>query len=184
MGQPKNTTSCVQDSDYTIEINVLGMGGYVDVSSYGLGMHGKWASHSGFRHVVVSTMNTSEIQSIAEGLYREQSPLCYLVGDEHKEFGWKTIRVNMDDLVEVRLPQWADQAIKDALSSIGMTMACPSNYYWTFPKGIGLQQAKEALDPLLQTNTRLAYEVDLAAKLSKNFPSTELGFRETQLSLF
>lgn len=184
MSQPKYSNYCVNDSAETIKINVFGMDGYVDVSSYGLGMYGKWASHSGFRHVNGLTRNMSEIQLIAESLYREQSPLCYLVGDEHKEFGWKTVRINMDDHVEVRLPQWAGQAIKDALSNIGMIMTCPSNCYWTFPKNIELQQAKEALDPLFQANTRFVDEADLADKLRKHFQSTELRFKETQLSLF
>lgn len=173
-----------EESVQRIPIIVSGLEGYAEKSCGGWDFYGKWASHTGYRHTHGSELDKEGLQHVAEELYREQSPLCYLIGDEHKEFGWKKVRINMHGHVEIRLPQWADTAIKDALSSLGVCMSCPSNCYWVFPSDVELYQAKEVLEPLLQPNTRFANETDLARKLLENFPSSELGFRETQLSLF
>ena len=167
-----------------VAITVNGIEGYAESSSFGWGFHGNWASHTGYRHVHMSRVDQESVQHTAEALYEEQSVLCYLVGDEHKEFGWKKIRINLDGVVEVRLPQWASQIMKDTLTSIGLSQSCPLNCYWVFQKEVELNQAKEVLDPILQPNTRFADEKDLSSKLIENFPSSELGFKETQLSLF
>lgn len=185
-----NATAAVDDIDdieedaQQIPINICGMEGYAESSSCGWGYHGRWASHTGYRHMHMSSDDTENIQETARSLYEEQRTLCYLVGDEHKDFGWKTVRVNLDGLVEIRLPQWASQVVKDSLLSIGVTLSCPLNCYWVFPKGVAMPQAKEVMEPLLQPNTRFADENELSSRLIANYPTTVLGVNEVQLSLF
>lgn len=185
-----NETADIEDVDdieeisQQVPISINGMDGYAESSSCGWGYHGRWASHTGYRHMHMFSEDIENIQETARSLYEEQRPLCYLVGDEHKEFGWKTVRVNFDGRVEIRLPQWASQVLKDTLLSIGVTLGCPLNCYWVFPNGVAIPQAKEAIKPLLEPNTRFADENDLSSKLIANYPTTELGINEVQLSLF
>ena len=71
--------------------------------------------HTDYRRVYMSCDDIEIIQQNAKSLYEEQRSLCYLVGDAYKEFGRKTVRVNIKVFVEIRLPVWASQVIKDSL---------------------------------------------------------------------
>lgn len=177
----KNPSAKRKDSQ-KIPLSVFGVEGYAKQSLLGYAFHGKWASHTGYRHLALQGQEC--VQKMAEGLYREQSYLCYLVGDEHKEFGWKTLRINHLGLVEIRLPTWSTPAIKDALSSLGMKLGNAMNCFWSFPNHVEIDQAREALRPLLQPNTRFEDESQLACRLLENFRSCSLGMQEIQLSLF
>ena len=78
-----------EESEQRIPIIVFGLEGYAEKSCGGWGFYGKWASHTGYRHTHGSELDKEGLQHLAKELYREQSTLCYLIGDEHKEFGWK-----------------------------------------------------------------------------------------------
>lgn len=167
-----------------IDLVINGIPGYAEASVGGWGFNGKWASHTGYKHTYVEASDADELEKAGVALYEEQSHLCYLVGDEHKDFGWKKIKTNMVGLVEIRIPQWASKQIKDALLAVGMSESCPLNCYWVFKKDVQTDNAKEVLEPLLKAGTRFSDEADLAAELVKSFHSSELMFNENQLSLF
>jgi hypothetical protein len=162
-------------------VAVAGIAGIATMEAGGYAFTAKWASHTGYRH----TFNANDDpQVIAQELYDEQASLCYLVGDEHKEFGWKTVQINHDGLVQIRLPQWAGVVVTESLEHMGIELHCPFNCYWVFPAGVSLEQARDALQPLLNPSTRLIDEYSLAMQLKKHFITTEMGFNKTQLSLF
>src|SRR5690606_6674129 len=101
-----------------------------------------------------------------------------------REQGWKTISLDYDGKIRIRLPCWADVVIKNALIQIGMVETCELNRYWSFKKFVDLADAKEALKPLLEKNTRFKSEKELAEKVLKNYAYSYLNIDEKQMALF
>ena len=166
-----------------IDLCLHGISGYAQSARNGWSLHGKWASHTGYRYVV-SKHHEDALGQIAEAWYRVHQPLCYLVGDEHRDMGWKTHQVNHQGGVQIRLPEWADQSITQALSQLGLQLADPLNRYWVFESSVTLSQAREVLAPLLAPATRLADEGQLARELRTAYQRSAVCFEQRQMELF
>ncbi len=166
-----------------ININIHGIPGHVEPCAPGWSLHSKWASHTGYKHVC-DDIDASEIPRLCMDHYESQVNLCYLVGDEHKDMGWKTIEVRHDGHVQIRIPDWASDEIRKALVQIGMTEDCSLNRYWIFPKSVTLKQSSEVLSSLLVAGTRFEDELRLASDLISQLGGTEYGYLQSQIDMF
>lgn len=171
---------CEEQEPQEILLTLGGIPGKVKWGYGGWEVHAKWASHTGYR----STMKQGDAHALAVDLYESQVNLPYLVGDEHKECGWKKISLNTDGYVQIRLPDWASDSLKDSLSRLGMSEICEHNRYWFFPDKVTLEQAREVLAPVLRPKTRFVDEEQLAAEIDRAYQGSSLWADETQISLF
>ena len=176
-----------------IPVTVEGLPGAVSFDSWGHAVHGKFASHTGYHSF--SSMGkrvsrrdgrdwTKEAQRIALELHRASSAWPFLVGEEHKEHGWKSIRLNYHGQIEVRLPNWHEGSVAEVLTQMDMHCDNELNQFWVFPEGTALKVAKAALRPILRPNARLVDEAILAAALDRSGRNAGLLCAMGQLSLF
>ncbi len=166
-----------------IDLCLHGLSGYAKSDLTGWAFYGKWASHTGYRYESIPA-KPEEVAMIAESLYTRQQPLCYLVGDEHRDMGWKTHQVNRQGVVQIRLPHWADEAIIRALNQVGVQLSDKLNHYWVFEPQVTLAQAREVLAPLLAASTRFADEEQLAGELMISYQRSAVSFEQQQMRLF
>lgn len=149
-----------------------------DDSLLGYQVSGKWASHTGFfsscagLHETVSRYDDATLYGRAEqisiGHYEKARELPFLVGDEHKEHGWKKISRNYHGQIEIRLPQWQEGIVAQELESLGIKQSCKLNNYWVFEKDVDWIDAKAVVAPLMAKGTRLSDEQELAGQLKES----------------
>lgn len=148
-------------------------------------LHGPWASHSGYRSLHFGYEDEPMSQWSAEQLYElagematerfmEESAFAFLVGDEHRDCGWRKISQSMDGRVQIRLPDWHSGVLAACLESYGVKLECPLNNYWVFEHGVTKEEARAILKPALQRRTRFADEESLAREI--NACATDLGY--------
>lgn len=138
-------------------------------------VRGKFASHTGFRSnpgSITGSLDASDDDAlydlacrIATERFTESVALPFLVGNEHKEFGWKMLQRNYKGQIETRLPLWQEGVVSAELEAIGLKQTCPINNYWIFEEGVTFDDAKAILAPLMANETRLMDERRLAQQL-------------------
>ena len=156
-------------TEYTVTVG--GLRGTVRFRSSYTELMGPWASHTGYRSLARRPPEADDktAQQLAEAAYAEQTPYAFLVGDEHRDTGWRTLTVH-DQRVEVRLPAWHIGLVAEALAACGLTQDEPSdpiNHRWgtrRWPPG----PLRRALSPLLTPGTRFTPEEDLARQLRRS----------------
>lgn len=166
----------VQDSQTYVEITMGGITGKMEWSGYGMAAHGKWASHTGFRSLG-RDIDTSNPQRMATELYEANEKLPFLVGEEHREHGWKSIDTNYRGEIQVRLPKWHNGVVAACLERYGMTNTCTLNNYWCFPESmhdVSKKLASKLLAPIAAPHTRFGCEAELASRIDAQ--ARELGY--------
>jgi len=150
-----------------VQLEVNGIPGRIefDHAIEDFGAYRKWASHTGFRSTLRGFRGTlsqytedqiiERAKEIAREHYAVAETLPFLVGDEHREFGWKKLQVNTAGEVEIRLPCWHEGVLSGRLEEYGVTEKCPLNKYWIFEPGCDIQDAKAILQPILAAGSRL-----------------------------
>lgn len=181
-----------QDQATHLEITMGGITGKIDWGGFSTTATAPWASHTGFRSLGVD-VDTSNPQRLAQQLYEKNEKLPFLVGDEHRDHGWKSICTNYSGEIQVRLPSWHSGVVAACLESYGMTKTCTINNYWCFPKNMQKVTQKlvaELLAPVAAPHTRFSCEVDLAKQIDAQarrigyLPNQPLWGGAMQVSLF
>lgn len=144
-------------------------------------LRGKWASHSGFRSIMSGFRETIETyddeafyaraEEVALSHYKETADLPFLVGDEHKDFGWKKLSRNYKGKLEIRLADWHEGIVSAELEALGITLGCRLNNYWWFEDEVEWDDAKAILAPLMAKGTRLVDERRLVQQLRDSVTS-------------
>jgi len=172
----RRTLSCDYDLKFCIPISVDGISGSVQLGGF-TSVRGKWASHTGYHSYSEAFLGLPDTyqalieiaQQYANTSFDKNAKYPFLVGDEHKEHGWKSICLDDDNRIRIRLPDWHNYTVANYLHEIGMRLDCPHNNYWVFPEGaIDLKQAKLALAPLLKKGSRLTDETVLLEELKRS----------------
>lgn len=156
----------------TIEAGLDGQEGRITACSSDVSLHGKWASHTGFRCKVNQTesvLDDEALRTIAWNNYAEESQYAFAVGDEHREEGWKKVAVDYQGRIQLRLPDWHEGIVSATLERYGMTNTCPHNRYWTFAADSGVTAAtvRAVFAPILQPGTRLACEQTMSDAIDR-----------------
>lgn len=180
------------DKDESVSVTVAGFPGRVSFDGFGYALHGKWASHTGYRHEITNELSYHapelDLETVAQRLatqaYDINVTYPFVVGEEHREQGWKSIRVNYEGLVQIRLPDWHEGVVADVLVRMGMKLDCDINHFWVFDASVDLKIAKEVLAPILKAKTRLTDEHALAKALEISARQAGLIDSIEQLSLF
>lgn len=138
-------------------------------------VRGAFASHTGFHSTIGGFTETivsyddetfyARATDIAIEYYEQAEALPFLVGDEHKEHGWKKLRENYRGELEIRLPDWHEGIVASELESLGVKLGCSANNFWVFEKGTKWDDAKAILAPLMAKGTRLLCERRLVQQL-------------------
>ncbi|MEN8131706.1 MAG: hypothetical protein ABFS45_16265, partial [Pseudomonadota bacterium] len=102
------------------------------------------------------TMRLSEHEAmqLAHRSYTKHAAYPFVVGEEHKAHGWKSIYLNLKGCVQIRLPNWHEGPVASVIEAMGMLYTDNLNYTWSFPGGVSLADARVALAPLLKRVTR------------------------------
>jgi hypothetical protein len=157
----------------------------------GVDFHGKAASHSGYhcepgRRTGTIEQDEAWARAWARSEYDKAKHYPYVVGAEGKAFGWKDISKNWQTgKLEIRLPAWASESIKAALTALGMEESDSANHRWAFSNpSIGKEAFKELVSPLLKTGTRFMDEEALAAQLRDQLTPGGALVTEQQMDLF
>lgn len=183
----------LDDEAMVIGLSVEGIPGRVCHTMSGYALYGKWASHTGYQslsghgawgYVPARDEFDAFAKQFARQRYFTQRALPFLVGEEHKEHGWKTIEVGYSGLVTVRLPRWHEGLVAAVLTEMGMRQECNFNNHWVFDAKVTLVQAKEALAPIIRRSTRFCDEQQLAQALSVSARQAGLIGRIDQMALF
>ncbi len=127
-------------------------------------------------------MTELEAVELARAAYNEHATYPFVVGEEHKQHGWKSIRINYDGRVEIRLPDWHEGVVAKAIGEMGMAYTDELNNYYSFPETVPLADAKRALAPILKRGTRFMCETKLARALSASGGAAGLLCRQEQMS--
>jgi len=172
-----NTSNCIDLTNSDFE-------GFAKMCHGGWAFHGRFASHTGYRHYCISVNTIDAVKGIARNFFSQQKNYCYLVGQDHSEHGWKTIGVNYHKKIQVRLPAWASDCIKDTLNKCGLEESCSLNNFWEFPDQTDLSDARESIRPLLVKRTRFSNDDKLSEQLYQHYLTSPLGITTTQLDLF
>lgn len=149
--------------------------------------HARWASHTGYRSLgCYESVTSAEVEEYSQSLYQNTKMMPFLVGP------WDTqgFSVIYEDTlspknVRFRLPYWAEDEIKNALTEVsGARETCAVNRYWTFPAGVDKKRARDFLEPLLKPETRLKDQTILANELRKSDGALAVAFEAAQIGLF
>lgn len=175
------------DTEIEYTVTVQGLVGKVIFNEYGAELHGKWASHTGYRSACacLERSDPSEIEAVmsARQSYQTHARYPYVVGEEHKEQGWRSIHINLDGRVEIRLPDWHEGTVAAVIESMGMGLTDQYNNYWSFAETVDMAEAKAALAPILQRGTRFTDERILAGALRRTGAAAGLRYPQEQLEL-
>lgn len=147
---------------------------------------GRFVSHSGYQSIY--SVDFTKGKTIKEAIvihlekqYEAGKKLPYIVWKEHKEHGWKDIRHYNNEYI-VRIPDWADSCIKEALEYVGFHERCKISRDWAInPKTLSKSDIKLILKPVMKDNTRLKDESTLANEIRKSFDEFCLEFRKPSL---
>lgn len=159
---------------------------YPTPSSLGLCTWSRFISHTGYKsnHGFDLTKGKTIKEAATIHLqeeYEKGKKLPYLVWKEHKEYGWKEILKYNDEYI-VRIPDWADSCITEALEYVGFHERCKGNRHWAInPKTLSKSDIKLILKPVMKDNTRLKDESTLANEIRKSFDEFCLEFRKPSL---
>ncbi len=168
-----------------IELNIQGLAGYLRQNCLGWEYHGKWASHTGYYSAYqLGEVEAKDAITAAHQCYEQESRYPYLVGEEGRDYGWKTIQLDSYSRVRVRTPVWTSVVIEQALQAVGLTLTDSINRYWSFAAGVTLEQGSEVLSPLLAPRTRFVDEAALAERLISCYQHSALFAVQNQLTLF
>ena len=175
------------------DVCISGLEGTINFSEFGLEARGKWASHSGYKSIYTGNCMTNgnftegALKKLAyekaNALFTENVVYAFLIGDEHKDFGWRTIGENLNGQVQIRLPDWHEGAVAQAIKEIGVTLECKNNNYWVFEPDISVVEAKAVLKPVLEKYSRFISEDILAERIRQSAKITGYDKRENQLAL-
>lgn len=178
-----------------VEVELEGLAGAVRITSEDVSLHGKWASHTGFRShagMLASDLSDEELRKIAAEHYKESMDYAFAVGDEHREHGWKKICMDYKKRIQIRLPDWHEGIVSATLERYGMVNTCKNNHYWTFEADsrVSMQTARAVLEPILRPGTRFACEqqmsdaIDICAITNGYLARTPLFSGAMQAELF
>lgn len=152
-------------------------------SNRGLSIHGKWASYTGYQHVFTQCSTYQEIYDYCVTHYDENQKLPFIVGDEHKEHGWKKIDIE-GEFYFIRIPAWTSTQITDLLITVGFELKCPVESKWKFKLKVEKSQIESLLQPLLLPGTRMMNQDELYIKLLHSYDKSLIKFNQSQLGLF
>ena len=164
------------ETERTVEVTIGGITGKIDWGGICTTATGPWASHTGFISLGFAE-DASNPQRLAQQLYEENEKLPFLVGDEHRDHGWKSICTNYSGEIQVRLPKWHQGVVAACLESYGMTKTCSLNNFWCFPKNMQKVTQKlvaELLAPITAPHTRFSDEAELVRQIDVR--AIELGY--------
>ncbi|MDP2564465.1 hypothetical protein [Pseudoalteromonas marina] len=147
---------------------------------------GRFVSHSGYQSIY--SVDFTKGKTIKEAIvihlekqYEAGRKLPYIVWKEHKENGWKDI-LHYDNEYIVRIPDWADSCIEEALEYVGFHERSKANRHWAInPKTLSKSDIKLILKPAMKDNTRLKDESTLANEIKKSFDDFCIEFRKPSL---
>lgn len=183
-------------NEISVDICFNDIPGRAHLKGTDISLYGPWASHTGFRSLIGGLndypgIGEAALYAAAEAFYEKNRILPFLVGDEHKEYGHKKLRVNYNGLIEIQLPQWHKGIVAKALEDYGLVMSCPHNYYWVFQSGLSVteEEARAILRPILSPGTRFADEAELAKQIDRaaceaGYPVRQPLIASEQLFLF
>ncbi len=181
---PRSTDDSQEPTRSRIKVKFNGLTGYIERSCIGWVYRGKWASHTGFNSEHQLDEEEASAIAYAHQLYAEQESFPYLVGEEGRDYGWKTIQLDSYSRIRVRTPVWTSVVIEQALQAVGLTLTDSINRYWSFAAGVTLEQGSEVLSPLLAPRTRFVDEAALAERLISCYQHSALFAVQNQLTLF
>jgi hypothetical protein len=159
-----------------------------EIKSFGIGFHGRAVSHTGYLHdmSILEGATEEDAKGIAVELFRASQCLPYLVGEEHRDVGWKSIsKTPSTQAWQIRIPCWASESVRDVLSALGMVEICVHNRQWAFTnRPMPLDDFKLIIEPLLKPGTRLEDENLLAQALLLKLTSSGALITECQMDMF
>lgn len=152
----------------------------------GLSIYSRFISHTGYKSS--GAIKIEDDKSIAEitqkylnKAYSNTKTLPYIVWKEYREHGWPEIGIN-NGRNYVRIPNWADDVLKEALKYIGFKEDCKINHYWgVCAKELSKQDLKNILKPIFKDGSRLSDENHLASKLKKSYDDFCIEHRSATL---
>jgi len=170
------------------EFEIEGHQFQAEIKSHGIGFHGRPVSHTGYFHdmSILEGATEEDAIAIAGELLRASKCLPYLVGEEHRDVGWKSISKNHSTQAwQIRIPCWASESVRNALLALGMVEICVRNQQWAFTdRPMPLDDFKLIIEPLLKSGTRLEDENLLAQALLSKLTSSGAIITECQMDMF
>ena len=150
---------------------------------------GPGASHTGYKSLAAfRQVSENDLFKIAAALIEKQVWSPFLIGrHDCPEANWSFFSTTIKP-ISFRVPKWTEAVLTDALSQCGFKQDCELNSRWiACDETWSEAEFREILNPLLQDETRMLDQADLASRLKHAFAHASVHSKQTasrQISLF